>query len=90
MARALVLIGGLLAGVTVALSGVLYFALSVGVPSQDAPPQLRATEDFHTDVAGALWLAGLGILLVTVLLGCALLILSAITRRSARRRAGVR
>jgi hypothetical protein len=63
-------LGGLGAGLFVMLAGIGYFVLSVGVPSQDAPPELQAVENQHANVAEALLVAGLGIVLVTALLGC--------------------
>ena len=65
--RAAHFVGGLFAGVLAMLAGVGYFAATVGVPSQDAPPELQAVENQHLNVADALLIAGLGIVLVTVL-----------------------
>lgn len=81
MSRALRVALGVAAGIGLMLTGAVYGVLFVGIPYHDAPPpELRAADDFHADVAGALWNAGLGIVLVTVLLGCALWMASAITR----------
>jgi hypothetical protein len=63
-------VGGLFAGLLVMLAGFGYFAATVGVPSHDATPEVRAIESHHSNVTDTLLMAGLGIVLVTVLLGC--------------------
>ena len=73
-------------GLVVALLGLTYGTLLVGVPSQDPTPEMARREAFHMTIAGWVMAIGAGLLLCGILACLSVLVFRGVLRISGRRR----
>lgn len=62
-------------GCVVVVGGFLHDLMFAGIPYQDPPPEVLARYNFHSMVAGCLYMAGFGIIFLSMILFFARIIL---------------